>query len=174
MSTALDPATLASTEIAPITPTSLSNNTSPDASTDQGVLETSAHAIIACNSISVVACVLVIVIYALLHRKYTRIMQRTSLVLSCAMATSDLLLHVSALDRNVRKEDAACHQNPIEKRVPQSQCGHMSNGPSLVQFQPRTRLYQIVTLCAYSYSRLCGYAGYACFGLDPYARRRSY
>lgn len=104
MATMSTAAALASTEIEP-TPTGLSklsNNTSSDVTTDQKVLETSIQAVIACNSISVAACVIVIVIYALLHRKYTRVMQRTSLVLSCAMATADLLLHVSApLDRNM-------------------------------------------------------------------------
>jgi hypothetical protein len=96
MSTSLDPATLASsTEIAPTTPTSPSSDSPADESSDQKILGTSSQAIIVCNSISVAACVLVIIIYVLLHRKHTRLMQRTSLVLSCAMATSDLLLHVS-------------------------------------------------------------------------------
>jgi hypothetical protein len=92
MSSLLHPST---TERAPPTPTGSSPNTPTDAPNDQVVMGTSSQAIIACNSISIVACVLVIVIYALLHRKHTRLMQRTSLVLSCAMATSDLLLHVS-------------------------------------------------------------------------------
>ena len=96
MSILLDPTALASsTEFALATPTSLPNDTLADASADQEILGTSSQAIIACNSISVAASLLVIVIYGLLHRKYTRIMQRTSLVLSCAMATADLLLHVS-------------------------------------------------------------------------------
>lgn len=96
MSILLDPTALASSsEFALATPTSLPNDTLADASADQEILGTSSQAIIACNSISVAASLLVIVIYGLLHRKYTRIMQRTSLVLSCAMATADLLLHVS-------------------------------------------------------------------------------
>lgn len=112
MSSLSDPTSFpSSTEIALATPTSLSNDTLADASADQEVLGTSSQAIIACNSISVTACILVIVVYALLHRKYTRIMQRTSLVLSCAMATADLLLHVSG--PFLRNEDVTCDHDSL-------------------------------------------------------------
>ncbi|KAG8761696.1 hypothetical protein FRC14_000080 [Serendipita sp. 396] len=46
------------------------------------------------NSISLVACVAVVVTYLLFRRKNPRIMERTSLVLALAMAISDGLLHL--------------------------------------------------------------------------------
>ena len=92
----------ASTQTALTTPptTNSSTDSSSDASTgDDEVLGTSSQAIIACNSISVAACVLVLALYVVLHRKHARLMQRTSLILSCAMAASDLILHVRRLLR---------------------------------------------------------------------------
>jgi len=47
------------------------------------------------NAISTAACLLVIIAYILLRQKHPRLMTRTSLKLSLAMACTDLLYHVS-------------------------------------------------------------------------------
>lgn len=118
MSTTLASTVLpSSTAIAP----AASDTSYADASSDEETLGTSSQAIIACNSISVAACVLVIVIYVLLYRKHTRLMQRTSLVLSVAMSVSDLLLHVSVFftvidDKNeVDARNAQCLRNALSQ-----------------------------------------------------------
>ncbi|KAG8831895.1 hypothetical protein FRC17_002390 [Serendipita sp. 399] len=46
------------------------------------------------NSISLVACIAVVVVYLLFRRKNPRIMERTSLILALAMAISDGILHL--------------------------------------------------------------------------------
>ena len=46
------------------------------------------------NSISTAACLLVIITYILLRREHPRLMTRTSLKLSLAMACTDLIYHV--------------------------------------------------------------------------------
>lgn len=46
------------------------------------------------NSISTAACLLVIITYFLLRREHPRLMTRTSLKLSLAMACTDLIYHV--------------------------------------------------------------------------------
>jgi hypothetical protein len=57
---------------------------------------TSIPTIIACNSISILACLVTLSIYAVLSMKakYKRLMRRISLVLAACMASSDLVLHV--------------------------------------------------------------------------------
>jgi len=52
------------------------------------------NAVLATNSISVAACLLVIMAYFFLQRKYPQVMSRTSLKLSIAMACSDAIYHV--------------------------------------------------------------------------------
>jgi|SRR5258706_10702969 len=47
------------------------------------------------NCISILACIVVVVLYILLRRKNSRLMSRTSLKISLAMAYTDLLFHVS-------------------------------------------------------------------------------
>jgi len=47
------------------------------------------------NSVSTAGCLLVIFAYTILRQKHPRLMTRTSLVLSLAMACTDLLYHVS-------------------------------------------------------------------------------
>ncbi len=51
-------------------------------------------AVLATNSISVAACLFVIIAYFFLQRKYPRVMSRTSLKLSIGMACSDTIYHV--------------------------------------------------------------------------------
>ena len=53
------------------------------------------NAVMATNSISLAACIFTISTYIFLRRKYPRLMSRTSLRLSIAMACSDAILHVS-------------------------------------------------------------------------------
>ncbi|KAG8867482.1 hypothetical protein FRC20_005637 [Serendipita sp. 405] len=67
------------------------NSTSPNPGTNG----TSIATIITCNSISILTCFLTLSLYLslLLHRKYRRLMRRTSLVLAACMASSDLVLH---------------------------------------------------------------------------------
>ena len=55
------------------------------------------NAVIATNSISLAACIFTISTYIYLRRKYPRLMVRTSLRLTIAMACSDAILHVSRL-----------------------------------------------------------------------------
>lgn len=52
------------------------------------------NAVLATNSISVAACLLVIIAYFFLRRKYPQVLSRTSLKLSIAMACSDTIYHV--------------------------------------------------------------------------------
>jgi len=52
------------------------------------------NAVLATNSISVVACLFVLTAYFFLRRKYPQVMSRTSLKLSVAMACSDTIYHV--------------------------------------------------------------------------------
>ena len=52
------------------------------------------NAIIATNSISLAACIFTVSMYIFLRRKNPRLMSRTSLKLSIAMACSDAILHV--------------------------------------------------------------------------------
>ena len=47
------------------------------------------------NCISILACIVIVVLYILLRRKNSRLMSRTSLKISVAMAYTDLLFHVS-------------------------------------------------------------------------------
>ena len=47
------------------------------------------------NCISTLACIAVVVVYILLRRKNSRLMSRTSLKISAAIAYTDLLFHVS-------------------------------------------------------------------------------
>jgi hypothetical protein len=75
--------------------TSSTGPTSTGFSSYVTVLGTTAATILACNSIAIVACVSVLVAYVLLYRKHRVLMRRTSLTLSCAMAASELMLHVS-------------------------------------------------------------------------------
>ena len=74
---------------------SSTESTSTRAFGDATVVGTSATAVLACNSIAIVACVFVLVAYVCLYQKHRLLMRRTSLTLSCAMAVSGLLLHVS-------------------------------------------------------------------------------
>ena len=62
---------------------------SADAQRDYDVLMT------VLNCISILACILVVVSYIFLRRKSSRLMSRTSLQISVAMACTDLLFHVS-------------------------------------------------------------------------------
>jgi hypothetical protein len=74
--------------------TSVNANTQPD---DDSISSgTSIPTIIACNSISILACLVTLSIYAVLSMKakYKRLMRRISLVLAACMASSDLVLHV--------------------------------------------------------------------------------
>src|SRR5882757_10542635 len=52
------------------------------------------YAVVVSNSISVLACAIVVALYIFLRRKHTRLMTRTSLKISVAMACTDLLFHV--------------------------------------------------------------------------------
>lgn len=59
------------------------------------------NAFIATNSISLAACVLAISVYFVLRRKHPRLMSRTSLKLSIAMACSDVIYHVRRLNEDL-------------------------------------------------------------------------
>jgi len=71
----------------------------PNPNLDDGTEQILYKAIMATNSISLAACVFTIVTYIFLRRKYPRLMSRTSLRLSIAMACSDAILHVSRITR---------------------------------------------------------------------------
>jgi Domain of unknown function len=58
------------------------------------------HAVIISNSISILACVVAVVMYILLRRKNARLMTRTSLKISVAMACTDFLFHVGPFVQN--------------------------------------------------------------------------
>lgn len=76
----------------------LANGTDDSVSTpSEEVNGTSTTAIIICNAISILACLVALSLYLILslNRKYRRLMKRTSLALAACMASSDLILHVS-------------------------------------------------------------------------------
>lgn len=75
--------------------TSSTDSTSTSAFSHATVIGPSATGVLACNSIAIIACVFVLVAYVCLYRKHRLLMRRTSLTLSCAMAASELMLHVS-------------------------------------------------------------------------------
>lgn len=81
------------------TSTSSTDSTSTGASSHVTVSAPSTKSapaiVLACNSIAIIACALVLVAYVRLYREHRLLMRRTSLTLSCAMAASELLLHVS-------------------------------------------------------------------------------
>lgn len=52
------------------------------------------YAVITSNSISILACVVAVTVYIFLRRKNSRLMSRTSLKISVAMASTDFLFHV--------------------------------------------------------------------------------
>ena len=169
MSTTLaSTALVSSAAIAPTASVNSSGNTSSaDAPTDEETLGTSSQAIIACNSLSVAACVLVIVIYVLLYRKHTRLMQRTSLVLSVAMSVSDLLLHVSLFFIEIDENEVATRTALSGWRRP-PRCLHATSQPSSDSLFPdihplSQRTNKIVPLQA---TNLVGYfnlpPGFAC------------
>ena len=52
------------------------------------------YAVIVSNSISILACILAVAMYTFLRRKNLKLMSRTSLKISVAMASTNLLFHV--------------------------------------------------------------------------------
>lgn len=85
---------------ATFSPISESTPASPDPPSDNGMTfavdedPVYRYAVITSNSISVLACVIALSLYIFLRRKNPRLMSRTSLKISVAMATTDLLFHV--------------------------------------------------------------------------------
>ena len=66
----------------------------PDPYSDAATKQILYDAVMATNAISLAACIFTVLTYIFLRRKYPRLMSRTSLRLSIAMACSDAILHV--------------------------------------------------------------------------------